>query len=231
MNIVQIPESTNLVQNSTIVSAINAASDANIVSPSQSQVLSWNNTLLKWENTSITTNDASFAKLTRTSNTYINYTNSVSDGGAFNVFDLFTSNAAAIFTNAGFTAVNNRRLVYTGTTSRIFQIDMFGLSTFTGNSLIPIINNTTPIGWFYMNTNSFSFSTQKFTLNTNDFISIMCSANFQSIANVELNLYASNLGTLNQPITYHNPPTNDLQYVRIYDNNGNTNYPFSGTTN
>jgi len=36
LNIVQIPESTNLVQNSTIVSAINAASDANIVSPSQS---------------------------------------------------------------------------------------------------------------------------------------------------------------------------------------------------
>jgi len=34
LNIVQIPESTNLVQNSTIVSAINAASDANIVSPS-----------------------------------------------------------------------------------------------------------------------------------------------------------------------------------------------------
>lgn len=59
----------------------------------------------------------------------------------------------------------------------------------------------------------------------------MCSANFQSIANVEFNLYASNLGTLNQPITYHNPPTNDLQYVRLYSNDGNTPYPFNGTTN
>lgn len=120
MNIVQIPESTNLVQNSTIVSAINAASDANIVSPSQSQVLSWNNTILKWENTSITTNDANFAKLTRINNNYENYTNSVSDGGAFNVFSLFTSNASSTFTNSGFTAVNSRKLVYTGTTSRIF---------------------------------------------------------------------------------------------------------------